>query len=69
MARISKRMIDLAVAQFTGYRCCERDGNNIDALVESMGLTAKEWVIIRGQVEWLGERNIQYINEYFERAA
>jgi len=68
MARISKHMIDLAIAQFTGFRCCEQT-NNIDALVESMGLTAKEWAIIRGQVEWLGERNIQYVDEHFEQAA
>lgn len=53
---MSKKLLEFAVQQFTGYRQCEQQGNQILLLVESMGLTAKEWSAIRDDVQWLGNR-------------
>lgn len=59
--------LDLADAQFIGYGTRDKDGDNIIRLVESMGLTKKEWI------KWkeiypnypLTENHIKEIDEHF----
>jgi hypothetical protein len=59
------RMIELAIAQFTGWREAE-SCMDIIMLVTSMGLTRKEWLKVRPQVQWLPQKYRNEINEYFK---
>lgn len=67
LIKMNKRMLDLAVAQFTGYSQAEKHGNRILDLVYSMGLTKQEWADIKGDVEFLGAKNIQEIDDHFSK--
>ena len=60
----TKREREYAVQQFTGYAGAH-NGHGIIGLAEAMGLTAKEWSQIRGDVQWLGHRNLEELDEHF----
>lgn len=60
--------LDLADAQFIGFREGSLNRDNIIGLVDSMGLTKKEW--IKWKTEYpnypLSESQIKEIDEYFD---
>ena len=59
--------LDLAEAQFIGYYFRKRDSNGIIGLIESMGLTKKEWIKLKSKNQILfDEFDIAEINNYFK---
>lgn len=63
---MSKQMLELAVGQFTGFHYFHKNGNRVIGLVESMGLTRKEWEQIRSEVQWLDDNILTEIDEHFD---
>lgn len=66
---MAKQDLEMAIQQFTGYRYAESGPMDIVGLAESMGLTAKEWRAIRTDVQWLGHRNLDELDEHFKEQA
>jgi len=59
------KMYELAVSQFIGFTHC-KNGYSISQLVESMGLTVKEWNKIK-RSEALIKDEIIEIDNYFNK--
>lgn|GEM_PF-5037084 len=59
--------VSLAVAQFTGWKEAISNGRRIVDLVESMGLTESEWLVVRPQVSWLDVRDLTEIDSFFKK--
>lgn len=62
-----KRLIDLAIAQFIGFKHGKWNAQDIVGLVQGMGLTKSEWIKIKreeGQC-LLDEKDAKEIDEYF----
>jgi hypothetical protein len=60
--------LDLAEAQLLGYTHGKR-GYYLKSLIESMGLTKKEWYLLKDKypLNYLNEDEIIEINEYFSK--
>lgn len=59
--------LDLAEAQFIGYYFRKRDSNGIIGLIESMGLTKKEWIKLKSKNQILFDKlDIAEIDDYFK---
>ena len=60
------KQIELAIQQFIGFTSAIRCNKIID-LVESMGLTKEEWIIIREQEEHLfsNDNHLEDIDNHF----
>jgi len=56
---------DFAIQQLTGFHYGQEYG--LIGLIESMGLTAEEWISIRGEVSWLNSGNIEALDRHFEQ--
>lgn len=59
------RMLELAIAQFTGWREAE-SCMDIIKLITSMGLTRKEWREVKPQIQWLPKKYRDEIDEHFK---
>ena len=60
-------LIELAEAQLTGYSHAQR-GFSIESLIESMGITKKEWLIIKDRSHnILSDNDVKYIDNYFRQ--
>lgn len=63
----SEKMLDLALAQFTGFGLASR-GHSIQALIESMGLSKEEFKQLQTKIKPLvKELDFKFLNEYFRR--
>ena len=63
-----ENMLELALAQFTGYHLGNR-GYDISELVSSMGLTEEEWKKVKKEEDTnLDEDEIEEVNEYFKES-
>jgi len=65
-----KKEIGMAVQQFVGWACCKYGTNDIIDLISSMGLTKKEWEVIKksGDTNMLSAEDIQEVDEYFNKS-
>lgn len=62
-------MLDLAIAQFTGYAYTVRGGANpLTEITSSMGLTAKEYKEIRKDLGFMPPGDLEELDEYFKNA-
>lgn len=61
--------LDLALAQFIGFKHCKNNPDDSLGLVISMGLKKYEWIKLKiDNIETLLDENeIKGINEYFEK--
>ncbi len=62
MKKTNNSMLDLAEAQFTGFTYGK--DNNILGLVESMGLTKEEWILLKNNT-YISENDKEFIDKYF----
>lgn len=62
MEKTNNSMLDLAEAQFTGFVYGKHD--NILGLVESMGLTKEEWLLLKNTID-ISENDKDFIDNYF----
>ena len=59
--------IDVAIGQFTGFHHGRWNRDDAIGLVTSMGLSKKEWLKIRDDIDtYLTEGEIKEVNEYFK---
>jgi len=65
MSGLSRRTLELAVQQFEGYRHAQA-GYSIQALADSMGLTASEWDAVRAESP-LTEQDKQALDKHFTK--
>ena len=65
MMEIEKVRLEQADAQFIGFFHA-KTGFNILNLVESMGLTEEEWIIIKKDYTSIPEKESKEIDEYFD---
>lgn len=68
MKKPTGNQLDFIVQQFTGWRA-HQSHQNIDLLIEEMGMTAEEWAILnkRGDLIFLTGDDLERINEHFLR--
>lgn len=63
MPRLNKRMLEYAVQQFIGYAAA-LEGPSLDMLIESMGLTKREYEAIKDEIP---QRLRDEADEHFRR--
>lgn len=63
-SRANQHDLELARQQLIGFQHAA-SGHSIESLVEGMGLTAKEWNALRGEVS-LSEANKMAVDRHFE---
>lgn len=62
--------LGFAIQQFTGYSACVKGGPDpLMEMVESMGLTAKEYRLIRDDIQWLPDRDLEELDRHFRYRA
>ena len=65
MAKSKQHLLELAEAQFTGYGLAV-EGYKIKHVIESMGLTKKDWLKIRGKVKnYIPKYDFDHADEFF----
>ena len=61
--------LDLADAQFIGFKHGKWNPDDIIGLIKGMGLTEKEWVKHKSNYpDFLDDIDIETINEYYKKA-
>ena len=61
----AQHLLELAIAQLTGWHHAKQNGDRIIDLIESMGLSKKEWNKIKTQVKWLNSSDFMEIDRHF----
>ncbi len=61
------RQVELAIAQIIGFHHGRWNRDDVTGLVEGMGMTKKEWLEIRTDIDtYLTDLEIEEVNEYFK---
>jgi hypothetical protein len=67
MGQTPRELLDLAIAQFTGYAAVKNGGPDpLMEMVESMGLSAAEYRAIRDDIQWMPHRDLDELDKHFK---